>query len=137
MNIDLCIYRARIGMHYRRLFKLKGIKHFNNFELFSFLAMILYQAGDVEKNPGPETETDNISDSASAAVFHGNFSVVHYNVQSVANKLDIIEPEFSNFSLISLTETWLNDSVQNQDLAFNDFQLPFRRDRAGDSHGEF
>ena len=23
----------------------------------------------------------------------------------------------------------------DQDLAFNDFQLPFRRDRAGDSHG--
>ena len=27
---------------------------------------------------------------------------------------------FSNFSLISLTETWLNDSVSNQDFEFND-----------------
>ena len=35
----------------------------------------------------------------------------------------------------ALMETCLNDSVQNQDLAFNDFHLPFRRDRAGDSHG--
>ena len=47
----------------------------------------------------------------------------------------MIESEFSNFSLISLTETWLNDSVSNQDLEFNDFQLPFRRDRESDSHG--
>ena len=27
-----------------------------------------------------------------------------------------------------------NDSVSNQDLEFNDFQLPFRRDREGDCH---
>ena len=124
-------------MHNYRLLKLKGLKRFNNFELFSFLAMILYQAGDVEKNPGPGLENDyrDETSSASSAILHGNFSVVHYNVQSVLNKIDIIEPELSNFSLISLTETWLNDTVSNQDLEFNDFQLPFRRDREGDSHG--
>ena len=54
MNIDLCIYRARTGMHRYRLLQAKGVKYFNNFELFVFLAMILYRAGDVEKNPGPE-----------------------------------------------------------------------------------
>ena len=77
----------------------------------------------------------NDINSASSAVLHGNFLVVHYNVQSVVNKVDVTESEFSSFSLISLTETWLNDSVSNQDLEFNDFQLPFRRDREGDSHG--
>ena len=46
----------------------------------------------------------------------------------------MIESEFSNFSLIAHTETWLNDSVSNQDIEFNAFQLPFRRDREGDSH---
>ena len=99
MNIDLCIYRARIGMHYYRHLKLKGFQRFNKFELFSFLAMILYQAGDVEKNPGPGTESDDMNDtnSASSAVLHSNFSVVHYNVQSVVNKVDVIESEFSNF----------------------------------------
>ena len=51
MNIDLSIYRVRIGMHFYRNFKLKEFKRFNNFELFSFLAMISYQADDVEKNP--------------------------------------------------------------------------------------
>ena len=98
--------------------------------------MILYRAGDVEKNPGPENE--DASDTSSSSTFpvsSGNFSVVHYNVQSVQDKLDIIEPEYSNFGLVSLTETWLNNSVLSQDLVFNDFHLPFRRDRVGDSHG--
>ena len=48
------------------------------------------------------------------------FSVVHYNVQSVQH---------------SLRETWLNESIINQDLMLNNFQVPFRRDRIGNSHG--
>ena len=61
--------------------------------------------------------------------------MVHYNVQSLASKTDIIEPELTNFDIISLTETWLNDSISNEDLKFNEFQDPFRRDRVDDSHG--
>ena len=33
--------------------------------------------------------------------------MVHYNVQSLASKTDIIEPELTNFDIISLIETWL------------------------------
>ena len=62
--------------------------------------------------------------------------MVHYNpVQSLANKTAIIEPKLTNFDIISLTETWLNDSISNEDLKFNEFEDPFRRDRIGDSHG--
>ena len=64
--------------------------------------------------------------------------MVHYNVQSVLNnlnKLDFIEPDFSDFSITSLTETWLNESKPTEDIIFNEFQTPFRRDRVGDSHG--
>ena len=60
---------------------------------------------------------------------------MNYNFQSLSHKLDIIEPELSNFDLVSLTETWLNERVLTQDLAFNNYRLPFRRDRVGDSHG--
>lgn len=97
--------------------------------------MLLYQAGDVEKNPGPQSDNDDNTSFSSFPLFNGNFSVVHYNVQSLLHKVDIIEPELSNFDLISLTETWLNNSILNQDLAFKDFQLPFRRDRISDSYG--
>ena len=135
MPINLYTYRARIGLHRHRLFKLKGYKHFSSFEFVIFLAMLLYQAGDVEKNPGPQSDNDNNTSFSSFPVFNGNFSVVHYNVQSLLHKVDIIEPELSNFVLISLTETWSNSSILNQDLAFKDFQLPFRRDRIGDSYG--
>ena len=61
--------------------------------------------------------------------------MVHYNVQCFASKTDIIEPEPTNFDIISLTETWLNDSLSNEDFMFKEFQDPYRRDRIGDSHG--
>ena len=61
--------------------------------------------------------------------------MVHYNVQSLQHKIDILEPELSTFDLVSLTETWLNDSILSDDLLFKDFKARFRRDRVGDSHG--
>ena len=41
----------------------------------------------MEKNPGPETEEVSYTSSSSTfPVFNNNFSVVHYNVQSVQHK---------------------------------------------------
>ena len=81
--------------------------------------MILYRAGDVEKNPGPENNYTSDTSSSSFPDSNGIFSVVHYNVQSVQHKLDITEPEFSNFCLVSLTEIWLDDSISNHDFVLN------------------
>ena len=98
--------------------------------------MLPYQAGDVEKNPGPDNNSNHDTSSQSSfPVFHGNFSIVHFNVQSLLQKVDIIEPKLSNFDLVSLTETCLNARVSTQDLAFNNYRLPLRRDRICDSHG--
>ena len=126
----------RIGLHHYRHSKVKGLGTLNNFELVTFLAMLLYQSDDIEKNPGPNSASSTESDdSFQFPPLQGNLSMVHYNVQSLASKTDIIEPELTNFDIISLTETWLNDSISNEDLKFNEFQDPFRRDRIGDSHG--
>ena len=136
MTIELNIYRARIGLHHYRHSKVEGLGALNNFELVTFLAMLLYQSGDIEKNPGPNSASSTESDDLfQFPPLQGNLSMVHYNVQSLASKTDIIEPELTNFDIISLTETWLNDSISNEDLKFNEFQDPFRRDRIGDSHG--
>ena len=58
--------------------------------------------------------------------------MVHFNpVQSLAYKTDIIEPELTNFDIITLTETWLNESISNEYLKFNEFEDQFRRNRIG------
>ena len=62
-----------------------------------------------------------------------NFSVVHYNVQSILNKIDILESELRSFNILCFTETWLDGRTSDQEIEINGFNL-FRRDRHGDNH---
>ena len=92
MNVDLSIRRARIGLHRYILFKLKVFSYFTLFEFVTFLAMLLWQCGVVENNLGKDNSSNNDTSSQSSfPIFQGNFSVVHYNVQSLLHTLDIIE----------------------------------------------
>ena len=61
-------------------------------------------------------------------------SIVHYNNQSFTNKKDILETELSNFDVICLTKTWLDQRTENVDIELNGY-ITYRRDRVGDSHG--
>ena len=50
-------------------------------------------------------------------------------------KIDFLESELANFDLISITETWFNQSISNADVNINGFRAPFRKDRLGDGYG--
>ena len=64
-----------------------------------------------------------------------HLSIVHYNVQSISNKLDILISEFSYFDILSFTETWLHSNVASNDLFFSNFHTPECKDRDGDRYG--
>ncbi|MCG8113299.1 MAG: endonuclease/exonuclease/phosphatase family protein, partial [Candidatus Thiodiazotropha taylori] len=90
----------------------------------------------IERNPGPldlstSTNSDEISNEK---IINDKFSIVQYNVQSISNKLNLIEAELRNFDVICLTETWLDQRTTDDDLYLEEFKL-FRRDRPGDNHG--
>ena len=125
----------RIGLHYALHSKVKGLKYLSSFELLIILSLLLIRSGDIELNPGPnllESESDSITmDDVSISKY---FSIVHYNIQSVTNKIDLIGAELNNFSVICLTETWLNDHTANDSISLDGYKL-YRRDRGGDNHG--
>ena len=101
------------------------------------MSLVLLQCGDIEINPGPDD--DNL-DTSSMSTFSDDrdirkiFSVVHYNIQSLNNKLELITNELQNFDVIGLTETWLDGRVSDNDISMNGYTL-YRRDRRGDNHG--
>ena len=103
---------------------------------------IMMQAGDIHRKPGPATaSTSSISSLASvssAFIFSklsNHLSVVHYNVQSLLPKLDLLTTELNEFDILAFTETWLNPSVPTKDLTIDSYKIPERKDRPGDSHG--
>ena len=100
--------------------------------------------GDVHPNPGPAS-TSSISTSSSSLhdsiPFPNSFnlfkhlSFIHYNVQSIANKIDLITTELADFDILAFSETWLHPSIQTTDLHIPEFNPPERKDRLRDRHG--
>ena len=140
--IDIQTYRTRTGLHCCRHFKVKGLMYLSSFELMIILSLLLLRSGDVEPNPGPEF-SDSVSASSSSSssfsssntILQEHFSVVHYNIQSLLNKVDILDSELSSFDVVCLSETWLDNRTTDSDIKMHGFKVPYRRDRLGDNHG--
>ena len=104
---------------------------------------LLFCSGDVHPNPGPltpassstSTSSSNLSISSNPISLCQNLSIVHYNVQSIFPKLEVIHTELFDFDILTFSETWLSDSTDTDDLLLELFNKPERKDRPGDSHG--
>ena len=97
--------------------------------------MLLLKCGDVELNPGPNSNTSSSSVSSTVTLneteLDNKFSIIHYNIQSISKKKDLLEAELSNFDVICLTETWLDQRTADNGIKFNGYTT-YRRDRIGD-----
>lgn len=111
----------------------------------TWLVILLLCAGDIHPNPGPSslsvsTSSSSLSSTMSSTIFNSlntshNLSFVHYNVQSILSKLEILHAELIEFDVLAFSETWLNASTETDDLLLELYITPVRKDRIGDSHG--
>ena len=83
-----------------------------------YIILILLLSGDIAENPGPAVDTSV-----------KNLSICHINAQSVYNKLDLIAVELSKFDILTVSETWLDQTISNVDLKLPSYQPPIRLDR--------
>ena len=82
---------------------------------------LLLLSGDIETNPGPLSPTD--------------LQVMHINICSIRNKIDIMEAEYNHLDVITVSETWLSESDSNDSIHLSNFHPPIRLDRPNDPHG--
>ena len=105
----------------------------------TWLASLILLSGDVQPNPGPPTSSSTSSsiDSSVTSVLSQShhLSFIHYNVQSILNKLDILTTELSDFDILAFTETWLHPNISDEELQIQSFCKPERKDRMNDPHG--
>ena len=132
--IEIAVYRMRIGLNYSRQTKVKGIGYLDYFESLVIMALLLLSG--IERNPGPfsNDSVSSVSTIQDENIIKDKFSIVHYNVQSISNKIDLLESELMNFDVICITETWLDNRTSDDVLVLDGYKL-HRRDRVGDSHG--
>lgn len=118
---------------------------FSVIEFAFWLTIILLCSGDVHTNPGPSStlSSDSFSSTSSnmsATIFSSlntshNLSFVHYNVQSILPKLEILHAELIEFDILAFTETWLSPSDNTADLILQSYNMPERKDRDDNRYG--
>ena len=105
---------------------------------------MLLCSGDVHPHPGPSSSssesTSDLSTNMSTSIFNSfsschNLSFVHYNIQNISSKLDLLHAELGHFDILAFTKTWLSASVDTDDLLLDTYNRPERKDRVGDCHG--
>lgn len=114
--------------------------------LVTWLTALLIISGNVHPNPGPYSSSStathssfNSSHESGLISKTGNLShhlsFVHYNIQSIVTKLDILSTELYDFDILAFSETWLGPSTLTEDINLESYLPPERKDRTGDNHG--
>ena len=113
--------------------------------IVTWLSVLLLCNGDVHPNPGPSLAASN--DSFSSLSFNTpniildtlnqnhHLAFIHYNVQCLLPKFDIIQAELYAFDVIALTKTWLHPVIDTDEILFHAHSPPEHKDRQTDRHG--
>ena len=88
---------------------------------------ILAQCNDIESNPGPRNERSNSFNFCSVNI---RSLMAQTEVEGVL-KIDELSSllDVQKFDVLGVTETWLDDSITNDQLAIPGYLPPLRRDR--------
>ena len=93
-----------------------------------YYKLIITKSGDVHKNPGPRSVNNTVSEiclsyldvrSILAPVKDGITKLAEISTLASSHSIDIF----------GVGETWLDQSIADEDLRIPGFQLPYRRDR--------
>ena len=94
----------------------------SNLNVIGILFLILLECGDIETNPGP-TLINNL------IFFHSNVrSLLAKRSDEKIAELQLMATEHK-INVLSLSETWLNNSVPEELLTLTGFQKPFFKEQ--------
>ena len=71
----------------------------------------------------------NMPDGSYTVKCEFGFKILHFNTQSLLPKIDEIKllVNYMNIDILCITESWLNDSIGNDEVAINGYIL-YRND---------
>ena len=98
-----------------------------------FVLQTILIIGNVEMNPGPQSPNQLNSSSYRT---ESCISMCNMNIRSIRNKLDFCENFTDEFDIVTVTETHLSPSINNNELVLESFSPNiFRKDRNNSGGG--
>lgn len=79
--------------------------------------------------------SDHLSTDAGYKSNISSIKIAHSNINSIRNKLDHISSELSDYDIICISESKLDDSISDNKLGIEGYRLPLRKDRITNSGG--
>ena len=110
------------------------------FKQSEIVVCLLLLAGDLELNPGPESDFVNceLNTNINFKIKSRGFVVAHLNVRSLQRKLDelklVVEANTKTIDVLTLSETWLNSLIFDEEIRLPGY-LCVRKDRTGHKRG--
>ncbi len=124
------------------------VKIWLNFVVLNWVVPnILRQCNDIESNPGPTLGSMALPSLTNYDICHINMRSVkalaldpnkpHNSGSNSITKMDLLRADMllSEYSILGISETWLDDSYDSNKLIVEGYQKPIRRDYTGYSCG--
>ena len=102
--------------------------------MVSWLFILILLSDDIKLNLGPysvdgSADTSDILSSTSFDSLTNHLSILHLNTQSILPKIDLIRGEATSYDILIFSESWLNPTVNNNEIRIENFMPPFKTDR--------
>ena len=123
--------RSRYAASDTTLPALKAYRILNIAQFSLFAAGLILLAGDICPQPGPSFQLKN--SGLSFGPQSRGLAMAHLNIRSLLHKMDqvnLIMGGTKSFDILSFSETWLNDSVTDDEILMPGYSC-VRRDRQG------
>jgi hypothetical protein len=94
-----------------------------------FVLHFILMIGNVELNPGPETDLPSSSPNLVNSANDNSISLCNINIHvlSIRNKTNFVQHFADEFDILVITESHLDNSIQNDDIElYHIFRLKYR-----------
>jgi hypothetical protein len=127
---NILLTNVRCSLLFVSLLVLQSLNPNVNVVFLLFVLHFILVIGNVELNPGPETDLSSSPPNLVNSANDNSISLCNINIRSIRNKTNFVQHFADEFDILVITESHLDNSIQNDDIELYSFPKNIqRRDR--------
>jgi len=133
---NILLTNLRCSFLFVSLLVLQSLNPNVNIVFILFVLHFILMIGNVELNPGPVTDISSSPPNLDNSLNDNSISLCNINIRSIRNKTNFVQHFADEFDILVITESHLDNSIQNDDIELYSFTKNIqRRDRQNQTGG--